>query len=255
VAHVLDLKYGKGVLVEAEGNSQMRLYGLGAYAELAHLYDIQRVKMTILQPRLNNYSSEELSIGELLKWADEVVVPAAKQAWVGEGLFVPGDHCSSGFCRARFQCAARAESSLALAKKDFALLDPALMSDAQITQVLSLGDQVVKWIGDVQGYALKQAESGKVWPGYKLVEGRSNRKYADQDAVAQRLTQAGIPEAVIFERSLIGISAMEKAIGKKQFGELLSDLVVKPQGKPVLVPDTDKRPALSSVAGAIEDFS
>lgn len=255
LVEVLDYKHGKGVFIEAQDNSQMRLYGLGAYNELAHLYDIKRVRMTVLQPRLDNFGSEELTIEELLKWADDIVVPAAKIAWEGAGQFVPGDHCASGFCRARFQCAARAEANLELAKKDFALTEPALLTDEQIAQVLAKGDEVAKWISDVQSFALTQAEKhGRQWPGFKLVEGRSNRKYSSPDDIAQRLIENGIPEAVIYERSLLGITAMEKAIGKKKFAELLDDLVVKPAGKPTLVPESDKRPALSSVSSAAADF-
>ena len=256
LVEVLDYKHGKGVFIEAQDNSQMRLYGLGAYNELAHLYDIRRVRMTVLQPRLDNFGSEELTIDELLTWAGDVVVPAAKLAWEGTGEFVPGDHCASGFCRARFQCAARAEANLELAKKDFALTEPALLTAEQIAQVLAKGDEVAKWISDVQSFALTQAEKhGRQWPGFKLVEGRSNRKYSSPDDIAQRLIENGIPEAVIYERSLLGITAMEKAIGKKKFAELLDDLVVKPAGKPTLVPESDKRPALSSVASAAADFS
>lgn len=255
LVEVLDYKHGKGVFIEAQDNSQMRLYGLGAYNELAHLYDIKRVRMTVLQPRLDNFGSEELTIEELLKWADDIVVPAAKLAWEGAGEFVPGEHCASGFCRARFQCAARAEANLELAKKDFALAKPELLTDEQIAQVLAKGDEVAKWISDVQSFALTQAEKhGRQWPGFKLVEGRSNRKYSSPDDIAQRLIENGIPEAVIYERSLLGITAMEKAIGKKKFAELLDDLVVKPAGKPTLVPESDKRPALSSVASAAADF-
>lgn len=255
LVEVLDYKHGKGVTVEAEKNSQMRLYGLGAYAELSHLYDIKRIRMTILQPRKNNFDSEELTIEELLDWADKVVVPAARMAWEGQGEPVPGSHCTEGFCRARFQCAARAHQSLELAKAEFALRPPELLTEQQIATVLTIGDQVAKWIGDVQAFALKQAEGGREFAGFKLVEGRSNRKYADQDAVAQALTDAGIPEAIIYERSLLGITAMEKAIGKKKFAELLGDLVVKPSGKPTLVAEGDKRPALASVASAASDFS
>lgn len=252
---VLDYKHGKGVRIEALDNSQMRLYGLGAYNELAHLYDIKRVRMTVLQPRLSNYGTEEMAIEDLLKWADGVVVPAAKLAWEGAGEFVAGDHCSDGFCRARFTCRARGELAMELARSDFALVEPAQLTEEQICQVLAVGDQVATWISDVQTHALSQAEKhGKTWPGFKLVEGRSNRKYSDQDAVAQRLLSEGVPEAVIYERSLVGITAMEKAIGKKKFAEVLSDLVVKPAGKPALVPVADKRPALSSVASAAEDF-
>lgn len=256
LVEILDYKHGKGVFVEAQDNSQMRLYGLGAYNELAHLYDIRRVRMTVLQPRLNNFGSEELTIDELLTWADQVVVPAAKLAWDGQGEFVPGDHCSDGFCRARFTCKARADANLALARQDFAFVDPALLTQEQVSQVLAVGEQVSKWVSDVQSFALEQAERhGRQWPGFKLVEGRSNRKYVDQDAVVAKLKEAGFAEAVIFERSLLGITAMEKAIGKKQFAELLDDLIVKPAGKPTLVPESDKRPAISSTASAAADFS
>ena len=255
LVEVLDYKHGKGVTVEAEENSQMRLYGLGAYVELSHLYDIKRVRMTVLQPRKFNFASEELTIEDLLAWAENVVVPAARTAWEGKGEPVPGPHCTEGFCRARFQCAARANQSLELAKADFALRPPELLTEEQIAKVLTIGDQVAKWISDVQSFALAQAESGRQFAGFKLVEGRSNRKYADQDAVAQALTSAGIPEAIIYERSLLGITAMEKAIGKKKFAELLGDLVVKPSGKPTLVAEGDKRPPLASPASAASDFS
>ena len=255
LVEVLDLKYGKGVFIEAEENSQMRLYGLGAYNELSHLYDIRCVRMTVLQPRLNNYASEEMLLEGLLSWANVYVKPRAQLAWDGEGEFVAGDHCTEAFCRARFQCPARAETALQLAREEFALRKPELLTDEQICQVLTKGDAVAKWISDVQEFALKQAEkTGRQWPGFKLVEGKSNRKYSEPDAVAQKLQDAGIPEAVIYERSLLGITAMEKALGKKKFAELLDGLVVKPHGKPTLVPVDDKRPALSSVASAASDF-
>jgi len=256
LVEVLDLKFGKGVAVEAEGNTQMRLYGLGAYNELSHLYDVRRVRMTVLQPRLDNYSTDEVSVEELLAWAEDVVRPRAALAWKGTGEFVAGDHCTKGFCRARFTCAARASHAMELAKADFALVEPSHLTEEQLLQVLARGDAVAKWISDVQGYALEQAEKhGKTWPGWKLVEGRSNRRYSDQDAVASRLLDAGVDEALIYERSLLGITAMEKTLGKKKFAELLSDLVVKPSGKPTLAPVDDKRPALSSVASAAVDFS
>ncbi len=252
---VLDLKYGKGIPVEAEGNPQLRLYGLGAYNDLAHLYDIRRVRMTVLQPRLNNYGSCEMLVEDLLEWAETVVKPRAALAWEGQGDFVAGDHCSSSFCRARFTCAARGHHAMTLAKADFALTDPALLTDEQIGQVLDRGDAVAKWISDVQAYALARAEEGQAWPGYKLVEGRSNRRYVDHDAVARTLVDAGVPEALIYERSLLTITAMEKALGKKKFAEILSDLIEKPQGKPTLVPADDKRPALTAAASAAADFS
>lgn len=252
--HVMDLKYGKGVVVDAIDNSQMRLYALGAYNELNHLYDIKTVQMTVLQPRLHNYDFEVLSVEELLSWGKNYVAPRAKLAWKGEGPLVPGEHCSSGFCRARFSCAARAQSALAVAKQEFALRDPEHLTIEQIVAVLGKADEAIAWLNDVKAHALKQAERGEEIPGFKLVEGRSNRKYASPDEVASKLKEAGYADAVIYERSLLGITAMEKAIGKKRFAELLNDLVVKPAGKPTLVPVDDKRPALCSVASAAADF-
>lgn len=252
---VIDLKMGSGVYVAAWGNTQFRLYALGGLHVYGDLYDAEKVRCTVLQPRLNNYGSEELTVPELLEWAKEVVVPAATLAWEGKGEFVPGTHCTEGFCSARFTCAARAKANQALVQQDFAMLDPALLTNDQIAMVLAKADQAISWLKDVQNYALKQAERGHTFDGFKLVEGRSVRKYTSQDAVAAALTAAGIPEAVIYERSLLGISAMEKAIGKKKFTELLSTLVEKPAGKPTLVPVSDKREALDPMAAAISDFS
>lgn len=252
---IADLKGGSGVAVSAYQNSQFRLYMLGAHATYGHLYDAKVMRGTVLQPRLDNYSSEELTVDELLAWANEVVVPAAMLAWEGKGEFVPGEHCSSGFCKARFTCAARAKANMEVAKQEFSFMDPALLSVDEIAKVLAKADQAQKWLTDVQTYALAQAEKGQTYPNFKLVEGRSNRKYKDQDAVAQALTAAGFPEAVIYERSLLGITAMEKTIGKKKFAELLTTLVEKPTGKPVLVAVADKREAINSTAAAVGDFS
>lgn len=258
LVEVLDLKYGKGVYVDPRENSQLRLYGLGAYSELSHLYDIARVRMTVLQPRLSNFRSEDLSIDELVEWGREYVAPRANAAWQGAGDFVPGDHCKDGFCRARFTCSARAEASLAVAKAEFSSpLPPAVetLSMDRIAALLPQADMVIDWFKDLQAYALKQAVDHRAEvPGFKLVEGRSNRKYVDQDAVAAKLIRGGIPEEILFERRLLGITAMESAIGKKKFTELLGDLVVKPPGKPTLVPEGDKRPALALSASAAEDF-
>lgn len=245
LVEVLDLKYGKGIPVSGIENSQMRLYGLGGYNALAHLYDITHVRTTVMQPRLDNWSSEELTVDELLAWAVNVVVPAATLAWEGDGPFVAGEHCSDGFCKARFNCKARMEQSMAIAKREFSLLAPELLTTEQITAVLDKADEAIKWLKDVQDFAFKEAERGVQIPGWKLVEGRSNRKYANADAVATRLSEAGVPDAVMYERSLLGITAMEKAIGKKKFAELLADLIEKPEGKPTLVRESDKRSALN----------
>lgn len=248
---VLDLKFGKGISVSAENNSQMRLYGLGAYFELSHLYDIRRVRMTILQPRLDNWSSEELPVAELLGWAESHVIPRAKLAWAGEGAFVPGEHCTKSFCKARFTCAARAEQGMALARESFSLVKPELLSQDQIAVVLEKADLAIDWLTDVKDYALKQAKKGVEYAGFKLVEGRSTRRYISADAVALRLQEAGIPVGVIFERSLLGITAMEAALTKKKFATLAGDLIEKPAGKPTLVPERDKRPAIAKLFTAI----
>ena len=259
LVEVMDLKYGKGIYVDATNNSQFRLYGLGAYNVLSHLYDIKRVRMTVLQPRLHNFGSEELTIEELLTWAEEKVVPAAKLAWFGEGEFVAGDHCTSCFCKARYTCPARADQALAVAKLEFASAVPpavATLSLDRVAKLLPKADMVIDWFNDLKAHSLKQATEHNIMvPGFKLVEGRSVRKYSSQEDVAAKLRDAGVPESVMFERSLLGITAMEKAIGKKKFTEVLSDLLVKPSGKPTLVPVEDKRPALPSAASAAEDFS
>lgn len=251
---VLDLKYGQGIRIEAQGNAQMRLYALGAWDSFSSLYELERVRTTILQPRLNNYSTEELTTEALVRWADTHVAPQAQAAWAGEGELVPGEHCASGFCKARFQCPARAAGALELAKREFAFKHPELLTDAQITDILSKADLALDWLTDVKGYALRRAEAGHRFEGFKLVEGRSIRRYADHDLVAIRLREAGYPDAAIYERQLLGMTALEKALGKATFSELLGELIVKPPGKPTLVPDHDRRPAISSAASAAADF-
>lgn len=252
---VADLKYGKGVAVEAENNSQLRLYALGALDLLGDLYDIRRVRTLVLQPRTGNYSSEDLSVEELLAWATDFVAPRAARAHAGVSEYVPGEHCSSGFCRARFTCAARAHHAMEIAKAEFALADPATLTQEQILQVLARGDDVAKWIGDVQGYAREQAEKhGRVWPGFKLVAGRSVRRITDPEQAAARLVAAGYPEALVWERSLAPLGELERLVGKKKLPEVLGDLIDKPAGKPALVPDADKRAARSSAAAAAADF-
>lgn len=247
LVEVADLKYGKGVVVSATENSQMRLYGLGAYNELSMLYNLERVRMHIMQPRLDNWGSEELTVYELLKWAADVVVPKAKIAWDGEGERVPGEHCTNYFCRARFSCPARNAAAQELITSSFALLPADELTPAQMSQVLSRADEVIKWLTDAKTWAVKQLEKGQRVPGWKLVEGRSNRKYTDENAVAAAITSAGIDEAMIYERSLLGITAMEKMLGKKKFAEILGKLIEKPKGKPTLAPESDDRPAIDAL--------
>ena len=253
MAHVIDFKYGKGVPVQAEGNPQLRLYALGAYLEYADLYDIRRIRMTIAQPRLENYSSDEMSAGDLLSWAEEVVKPAAAQAEAGEGRQEVGDHCR--WCKAKATCRAQKEYQLQMAKYEFA--DAPLLDEDEIADVLSRVDELVKWAGQVKDYALSQALENHVrYPGYKLVEGRSVRRYTDQGAIATALTGAGCTGDQIYKpMELIGITDMEKLLGKKRFGELVGPYVEKPEGKPVLVPESDKRPELNTAEKAREEFS
>lgn len=249
---VIDLKFGKGVAVSAVGNTQMQLYALGAYNILNMLYDIETVRMSICQPRLDDISDQEMAVQDLLAWGDQIVKPIAAKAIKGEGDFAAGDHCR--FCRAKATCRARAEANLELARYDFQ--DTFLLSDDEITDVLSKAEQLQAWAADVQAYALDQAANhGKKWPGWKLVEGRSNRKYTDENKVMGVLKGAGYDEDKYAPRELLGITALEKEITKRKFGELLSDFIVKPAGKPVLVPEADKRLEISSVQSAINDFS
>ena len=251
ILEIVDLKYGKGVPVSAEDNAQMKLYALGALATFDTLYDIKTVRMTIVQPRLDSVSSDKITAEMLYWWADTELAHRARLAWDGQGEFQAGEHCR--FCRARYTCRARAEANLELAKMEFK--KPELLTDEEIGEVLKQADELKAWVSDVFDYALVQArDHGKKFKGWKLVEGRSVRKYADEEAVAKTLLGAGYKEEQIYEKKLWGITAMEKLLGKTKFGELLKGLVVKPAGKPTLVPETDKRPELNSTAAAVADF-
>ncbi|SHI90930.1 Protein of unknown function [Clostridium amylolyticum] len=239
---ICDLKYGKGVPVSAIGNKQMRLYALGAIAEFSFLYDIEKVKMTIIQPRLDSISTDEMSVAELIGWAEEVLRPTAELAFKGEGEFCAGDHC--GFCRAKAVCKARAEKNLELVKYEFS--DPNVLDNAEISDILGKADELAKWAKDVQEYALEQALQGEEYPGWKVVEGRSNRKWADEDKVGEILLGQGFLESIIYTKKLDGITKIESAIGKKEVTRLLGDYIIKPSGKPTLAPESDKREVYNS---------
>lgn len=246
--HVIDLKYGLGVLVEAEWNPQMMLYAIGALALFDALYDIEQVALTIFQPRRENVSTWTISVTELNKWAEHTLKPAAELAAKGEGEFYAGAWCQ--FCRIASTCRARAETNLELAKFEFA--PPAELSPAEVAKVLTQIPELTRWASDVQNYALSQALSGELYEGFKLVAGRSIRKYTDETAVAEAAKAAGYRD--IYKRSLLTITAMEKLMGKKNFSEILGNLVVKPEGKPTLVPLSDKRPELQ-ISTAADDFT
>lgn len=248
---VIDLKYGKGVKVNAEHNAQLRLYGLGASALFGDLYDFETVRYTIIQPRLDHVSTEEVPLSELLLWAEEDVAPRAIMALEGTDYMACGDWCR--WCPAKAICRKRAEYNLEIAKDDFKA--PPLLTDEEIGEVLGRADSVKKWVEDIQTYALEQALAGKHFDGWKLVEGRSIRKYADDLKVAEKLVAAGYDEAMLYERKLYGITAMEKIVGKKKLTTTLGDLLIKPAGKPVLVPESDKREAINTTEAAKADFN
>lgn len=251
VLEVIDLKGGKGVPVSAEGNPQIRLYALGAWWGYNYLYSINEVHMTIVQPRLDNISTAVMPLGELIEWAETVVKPAATLADAGEGEFKSGDHCR--WCKVKGNCRARAEANMEALKYEFR--DPALLSNEEIGSILFITDQLKTWVKDLEEYAFEQALKGEKIPQWKLVEGRSNRAITDKEAAKVVLLKAGYEEEQILKpQELLGISDLERRIGKKEFGALLGDLVVKPPGKPVLVPETDRRPELNSIEKDFEDI-
>lgn len=239
ILHIIDYKHGLGILVEADRNPQMMCYALGALELLDGIYDIQTIRMTIFQPRRSNISTFECTKAELLSWADSTLAPTAALAFNGQGEFTAGDHCQ--FCKVKATCRKRAEHNLELAKYDFAM--PDTLDKFEISAILEKADALTAWAGDIKEYALKQALSGVRYDGFKVVEGRANRKYADEEAAASRVKNAGFDP---YEKKILGITAMTRMLGKKKFEELLGSLVIRPQGKPTLVPDSDKRPAINT---------
>ena len=238
--NVVDFKYGRGVAVYADHNPQMMLYALGALNLFDCLYDIEQVTMTIFQPRLSSISTWSISTEELYKWAEEVLKPKAELAAAGKGEFVAGSWCR--FCKARNTCRARAESFLELAKMEFQ--PPALLSDEEVAEVMAKADELNRWASDVMTYAQAEAiDNGKHWEGYKLVEGRSVRKFTDEGKVEAAAKEAGYTD--IYNKSLITLTAFEKLMGKDTFAEVLGKYVTKPAGKLTLVPVSDKRPEVS----------
>ena len=238
--HIIDLKYGKGIKVEAEGNPQLRLYALGALAEFGVLYDVKHVKMSIFQPRLSHYSTAEMEREDLEAWAATEVVPAAKAADAGEGEFKPGEHCR--WCHAKAICRARAEENLALAQKEFAK-SPVLALD-EIAEILEQGKDLAAWVKDLEEWAASRLKYGEAVPGLKLVAGRGRRAFSDPEAAATTATLAGF-EA--FEQKPLSLSALEKAMGKKKFAEILGCFVTKTTGEPQLVSASDPRQAWNPV--------
>ena len=242
--NIVDYKHGRGVLVDATENPQMKLYALGALDLFDCLYDIRTVTMTIYQPRRANISVFTISTQDLLDWAEKILVPTAELAFNGDGEYHCGEWCQ--FCKAKADCRERARANLELARYEFR--QPPLLTDEEVESILAQIDDLVSWAEDIKAYALQAAISGKHWSGYKLVEGRATRKYTDERAVAATVMAAGFDP---YEKKLLGITAMTSLLGKKTFNDLLSSLIAKPQGKPTLVPESDSRPAMTTI---FDDF-
>lgn len=249
---IVDLKYGKGVPVSAEGNPQMRLYALGAYEANSLLYDIKTIRMTIVQPRLDSVNSDEMSIKDLIAWGDSIK-DTAKLAYDGEGECQAGDHC--GFCKARHLCRALSNACLDEFYKHGGK-KTSLLLDTEVAEVLDMADMIIKWAKDVQNYAFDQAvNEGKNWPGYKLVEGRSSRKITNAEAAAQALLDADFTEEDIYKpQELRGITDLTKLVGKKKLTDTIGQFIEKPPGKPTLVPLSDKRAPLELNPVNVDDF-
>ena len=239
--HIVDFKYGVGVLVDAADNPQLKCYALGALDTFSDLYDIRRVKLSIYQPRRDNADTWEISVDDLMVWAENTLAPIAKLAYDGEGEFSAGDHCM--FCKVKATCRKRAEYAMELAAYDFT--DAPTLDETEIAAILPQIDALVSWASDIKDYALAQALSGTTYPGFKIVEGRSNRRYTNPEVVASIVEKAGYDP---YEKKLLGITAMQRQLGKKQFDSLLRGYIEKPQGKPVLAPVTDTRPEYNTAA-------
>lgn len=248
VLEVIDLKYGKGVRVSAEENSQLKLYGLGALDLVSLMYDIHTVKLTIVQPRMDSISSFEISVPDLKKWAEDFVIPRAELAFKGEGEQVTGDWCK--FCKAKSVCRKLAEENLEIMKHEFS--DPKELSDSEILDIYKKSSKISDWLNSIAEHIFNEALNGKKWDGYKLVEGRSNRVFSDPEKVEQKLIELKFnPEDYIISK-LAGIGQIEKLVGKNKIDSILGDLIIKPPGKPTLAPDYDKRPEFGTNQAKID---
>lgn len=251
--HIIDLKYGKGVPVSADKNAQMRLYALGTMGAYSYLCDsFKTVQMVIFQPRLDNISVDAMEAETLLNWGNAFVKPLAQQAFSGAGEFTPGDHCR--FCRAKAVCRARSVTNTAL--EDFKGKLPPVLSNEEVGDLLLKAQDLAKWAKDLEEHALKMCLAGETVPGWKAVEGRSNRCFTDTDAAFKELTTKGLAKAeVLYIRKPITLTETETLLGKKEFNATLSEFIVKPPGKPALAKATDKREPLTLKTDAVTDFA
>lgn len=240
---VIDFKYGKGVAVSAEENPQMKLYALGALELFGVFYDIQKIKLSIVQPRIDNISIYELTKEALLEWGEKIVKPQAEKAFMGVGEYMQGEHCR--FCKAKGACEFRATENLQKVEKlrDIISLKEinGTLSNAELGDALTRTEGVEQWINDLKEHALSQLLKGEQIPGWKAVEGRSNRKIADVDKAFEILEENGYEEALLYERKPLTLTALEKTLGKKEVALAIGDYIEKPSGAPTLAKETDKR--------------
>lgn len=250
--HIIDFKYGKGVEVSAESNPQMMLYALGAIKQFGFLYDIQKINMLIIQPRKDNISNFEMTKDELLNWGNNTVKSQAQLAFMGLGTFVQGEHCR--FCKARGACEFRAQENMKVVEEIKELKGQGLLSNAEMSDILNKTEGIAEWIKDISGQALDEILKGNSVPGYKAVEGRSNRKITDIDEAFEVLKNNGIEEALLYERKPITLTQLEKVVGKTKLSETIGNYIEKPKGAPTLVKETDKREPYKNIS-AKEEFA
>lgn len=253
VMEVIDFKYGRGVRVDAVRNAQMMLYALGAMAAYGSAYNIERVRMTIVQPRLDHVSTWDTTAAELLAWARTTVAPAAHEALSGKGRQQAGEWCR--FCKVRARCHELADVARHVAEGP-AAKDRALLTTEELAALLPVIELLTGWGKDVQAIALQKALDGDRLPGYKLVEGRSVRVITQPDVLAGRLLAEGVaPEAVYKPRELRTLTELERLTGKKGFATLADGCIAKPPGKPTLVKESDKRPEWSPAKADFEGMT
>ena len=248
--HIIDFKYGKGVPVNVENNAQLLLYALGAYLAYEMIFPIEHIKMSIVQPRLNNIDTWECSLDYLLEFA-KIAQEKAAMALKGEGDFNCGEHCK--FCKAKAVCRERANANLELAKYEFKAADQLTLEE--IGQILEKAKDLAKWADDLKDYALSESLKGNEVPGWKAVNGRGSRSFTNTDEAIKVLVNNGIAEELLFERKYLTLAQIEKTVGKKEFNNLVGDLIVMNVGKPTLVEISDKREAITNKIKAEDEFS
>ena len=248
--YIRDLKYGRGVPVSAQDNQQLMLYSLGAYLEFSLFKDIENINMGIIQPRLDIVSIFEISADKLMKWAENEVKPNAEKAFKGEGDFKVGQ-CT--FCRAKALCRARAEANMSLETE--MKLKGNILSNEEMGEILNRARDIVKWVKDIENYCQQAILRGEYVPGWKVVEGRSVRAFSDTEKAMEVLKEKGVAEELMYERKVLTLTQLEGVVGKKDFNEYVGDFIIKPKGKPTLVPESDKRaPYVNDVINASDDF-